>query len=140
MSRERDTGRYTYRGFDQLCTCGHRLGDHTAERVAGEQPCLVDGCDCQCFRPSGRRRCPCGRPLPVSGRSEVCAYCRRQWRYHRAELAHAARSAFARAYKAATGSPLPEAPNPHPRAADAPSGLQRGVAGIPAVDPQKENQ
>ena len=55
-NRDRATGRYVDTMFDKPCTCGHTLGVHTADRRAGEQPCLVgqmgDGgvpCDCDAF-------------------------------------------------------------------------------------------
>jgi hypothetical protein len=48
--RNRGTGRYTDTNPAKLCTCGHPLGTHTAERLNDEQPCLVDRCPCQSFR------------------------------------------------------------------------------------------
>lgn len=59
--RERNTGRYADTKFSRLCVCGHRLGIHTAERLAGPrvpgqrgrppgiQPCLEADCACECF-------------------------------------------------------------------------------------------
>ena len=43
-------GRYTYSRFDRLCTCGHTLGCHTADRDARArvQPCIDSGTDCDC--------------------------------------------------------------------------------------------
>ncbi len=49
-TRDRANGRYAYSRFDRVCRCGHTLGQHTAEKVGSEQPCLVDKCDCECFR------------------------------------------------------------------------------------------
>lgn len=61
--RERGTGRYKHT-VERLCTCGHALAMHTAERVkhAGEslQPCIVADfypsieCSCDCFRPAAK--------------------------------------------------------------------------------------
>ena len=45
--REKDTGRYAPM-LDVACVCGHRLGQHTADRVGGHQPCLE--CACECFK------------------------------------------------------------------------------------------
>jgi len=46
-----DAGRYESDDWDALCTCGHRLGDHTA---AAPHECLgpdFDGsCSCSRFR------------------------------------------------------------------------------------------
>ena len=47
--RDKATGRYTDTRFDKLCTCGHTLGNHTAEKVGNHQECLTDGCECECF-------------------------------------------------------------------------------------------
>ena len=58
--REKNSGQYTY-SIDQLCQCGHSLGNHTAERsrdpVTGKriQPCIMgdfgEPCSCECFKP-----------------------------------------------------------------------------------------
>lgn len=68
-ARERHTGRYAQTKLDRRCVCGHRLGQHTAERQGppprrhgrngrpggAYQPCLEAGCDCACFtRAPGR--------------------------------------------------------------------------------------
>lgn len=61
--REPGTGRYAYwNDFDRLCKCGHSLGVH----IAGGYDCGADakgnnepeaeGCTCERFRPSGKRR------------------------------------------------------------------------------------
>jgi len=52
--RERDAdGRYAH-SLDAVCVCGHRKGEHTAERVMVDmevqQPCLEEPCGCECFR------------------------------------------------------------------------------------------
>lgn len=60
--RDRANGQYAHADFDRLCRCGHTLGVHTADRVAGVQECLNcdigDGtpCDCQSFRPAPKKR------------------------------------------------------------------------------------
>jgi hypothetical protein len=61
QNRDKADGRYTFEGgFERLCRCGHELGEHTAVRHAGEQPCLVsepdaaEPCHCQSFRPARR--------------------------------------------------------------------------------------
>ena len=69
QNRERNgDGRYTYSRFDRLCTCGHTLGVHTAERVKTPegtmQPCIVHEefgwklfhCDCECFKPERKAK------------------------------------------------------------------------------------
>lgn len=51
-ARDRGNGQYvTY--LERVCVCGHSLGDHTAARVNGEQPCIeheCDGCMCRSFK------------------------------------------------------------------------------------------
>jgi len=56
LSDERDDrGQYKHHGgWDRLCVCGHRLGEHTAEKARGERPCLAYPCECQLFRPQRR--------------------------------------------------------------------------------------
>ena len=62
-------GQYTFDKMDRLCTCGHKLGVHTAARAKNsdgvyEQPCMaadeppydVEHCDCDCFKPARKRR------------------------------------------------------------------------------------
>lgn len=43
-----------------IVRCGHRLGEHSAARVAGEQPCFADhdGAECACvsFKKSPTQR------------------------------------------------------------------------------------
>jgi hypothetical protein len=99
QNREKGTGRYAFDGdFDRLCTCGHRLGQHTADRgrdpETGKmmQPCIIgdDGrthCDCACFKPAPRpqtaakptHRCSfCGwegKPRRRPGYEPMCARC-----------------------------------------------------------------
>lgn len=50
-ARAKKTGQYTFSMMERLCTCGHRLGDHTAE---APHDCIVDmsGCGCAKFRPA----------------------------------------------------------------------------------------
>lgn len=48
-NRDGRTGRYVDTRFGKPCRCGHTLGQHTAARVAGEQPCLADNCECESF-------------------------------------------------------------------------------------------
>lgn len=52
--RDRGSGRYAHETLDLLCVCGHTLALHTAERVHGEQPCIVGdyghSCDCISFK------------------------------------------------------------------------------------------
>lgn len=44
--RSRD-GQYDYENMDVLCRCGHRVGDHYAEKP---RPCCDDDCGCVTFR------------------------------------------------------------------------------------------
>lgn len=61
--REPGTGRFSFWGdFDRLCKCGHSLGVHVAggfdcgaDPIGSEEP-DAEGCQCQRFRPSGKRR------------------------------------------------------------------------------------
>jgi hypothetical protein len=46
-ARDKANGRYTDSRLDKLCSCGHTLGQHSAEKVGKEQPCHE--CDCNCF-------------------------------------------------------------------------------------------
>lgn len=58
-------GKYTYSKLDLVCVCGHTLGQHSAERVKGQQPCFCedgDGCACESFK---RARAPKARPAIV---------------------------------------------------------------------------
>jgi hypothetical protein len=48
-ARETDTGRYAP-SEERNCRCGHSLGQHTAARSKGKQPCTVM---------MGRVACPC---------------------------------------------------------------------------------
>lgn len=48
-ARDKSSGRYTDSRLDKLCSCGHTLGQHSAEKAGKEQPCYADGCDCDCF-------------------------------------------------------------------------------------------
>lgn len=48
-TRDKKNGRYADTRFDKPCQCGHRLGQHTADKDGQQQPCLADGCDCECF-------------------------------------------------------------------------------------------
>jgi hypothetical protein len=48
-NRDKANGRYTDSRLDKPCTCGHTLGNHTADRDGDYQPCLVNGCACDCF-------------------------------------------------------------------------------------------
>jgi hypothetical protein len=55
--RDPITKRYAYfGGFDRICKCGHRLGDH----IAGGFECGItkeaEGCACQKFRPQEYKR------------------------------------------------------------------------------------
>jgi hypothetical protein len=53
--KDRKTGRYTDTKLDKVCrVCGHRLGQHAAEKDGDEQPCLVPDCVCVCFQRSIR--------------------------------------------------------------------------------------
>lgn len=52
--RDRSTGRYVDTKFDKICECGHKLGQHTAVRSHGSQPCLEDGCYCEAFKVARR--------------------------------------------------------------------------------------
>lgn len=61
--REPGTGKYAYFGdFDRLCKCGHTLGVHIAggfecgADARGNNEAGAEGCECQKFRPSGKRR------------------------------------------------------------------------------------
>lgn len=38
IARDKSNGRYTDSKFDKPCTCGHTLGQHTADKLAGCQP------------------------------------------------------------------------------------------------------
>lgn len=56
MPSRDNTGRYKHTGgWERLCTCGHDLGVHSAEKVDGKRPCFsadftgVD-CACECFK------------------------------------------------------------------------------------------
>lgn len=54
--REKNTGKYTYT-LDRVCACGHTLGNHTAIKTKGAQPCVIGdfedvSCDCECFKPA----------------------------------------------------------------------------------------
>lgn len=56
-NRDRATGRYVDTRLDQPCaTCGHTLGQHSAVRAAGQQPCFADafGCACLAFKRAKR--------------------------------------------------------------------------------------
>lgn len=45
-----DEGRYRH-SLEKVCgCCGHTNGQHTAARVKGQQPCTVDGCECESFK------------------------------------------------------------------------------------------
>jgi hypothetical protein len=53
--RDRKSGQYAHSKFDELCVCGHTLGEHTAAVVGGLRPCVSGdftgvNCDCQKFR------------------------------------------------------------------------------------------
>lgn len=48
-ARDKSNGRYTDSKFDKPCSCGHTLGQHSAEKVGKERPCFADACDCNCF-------------------------------------------------------------------------------------------
>lgn len=48
-TRDKATGRYSDTKFEKPCQCGHTLGQHTAEKVAGSQPCTVLDCTCECW-------------------------------------------------------------------------------------------
>jgi hypothetical protein len=54
MSRDKATGRYADSNLDKVCTCGHTLGKHTGDKSGRCQPCLEDGCDCECFKKEKR--------------------------------------------------------------------------------------
>ncbi len=52
--REIGTGRYAFEKMDLLCTCGHSLGKHDAERAKDKQYCQNEDefgnlCDCEYF-------------------------------------------------------------------------------------------
>jgi hypothetical protein len=53
-TRDKATGRYADTKLDKPCTCGHTLGQHTADKSGKVQPCLADGCDCDCFTKAKR--------------------------------------------------------------------------------------
>lgn len=55
-NRDKADGRYVDTKFEKPCTCGHTLGQHTAERCGAEQPCLADGCECDCFTKAKKAR------------------------------------------------------------------------------------
>lgn len=52
-TRDRSSGRYVHSDLDQVCTCGHPLGKHSATVVAGSRPCFNgddgEACDCERF-------------------------------------------------------------------------------------------
>lgn len=61
-NRDRSSGKYVDTDLEKVCVCGHGLGEHTAARVAGEQPCMHgcdfhsdDSCDCESFRKATAR-------------------------------------------------------------------------------------
>lgn len=64
MNRNKRTGRYTDSRLDKRCQCGHRLGEHTADRAGDCQPCLADGCACERFTKG--KVPPPGKRWPVS--------------------------------------------------------------------------
>jgi hypothetical protein len=55
---ERDSaGRFIHWDrFERLCTCGHKLGIHTAAKVNGQRDCCEPNCPCLVFKPSRRKR------------------------------------------------------------------------------------
>jgi hypothetical protein len=59
-SRDNGTGRFTFSKWDALCTCGHKLGEHTAESEDGIRPCISGDftgipCDCESFRKNRKK-------------------------------------------------------------------------------------
>jgi hypothetical protein len=54
-TRDKKTGRYVDTKFDKPCTCGHTLGDHTADKAGPIQPCLALDCECECFTKAKRQ-------------------------------------------------------------------------------------
>lgn len=48
INRDRGNGQYAP-SIDRMCRCGHPLGEHTAARNKGQQPCLADDCECLAF-------------------------------------------------------------------------------------------
>ncbi len=47
--RNKADGTYTDSKPEKVCVCGHRLGQHTADRLGKIQPCLEPGCECESF-------------------------------------------------------------------------------------------
>lgn len=54
-NRDKSNGQYCDTRLDKVCTCGHTLGAHTADKRAGVQPCLADDCACECFKLDPKR-------------------------------------------------------------------------------------
>lgn len=59
-SRDLANGQYAFE-IERLCKCGHTLGDHTAARHQGKQPCIIGdftifSCSCEAFTPAKRAR------------------------------------------------------------------------------------
>lgn len=52
--RDKATGMYAH-AIDAQCVCGHPLGEHTGDRVKGQQPCLAYPCECERFRKARTR-------------------------------------------------------------------------------------
>ncbi len=42
------SGRYDYKDLNQVCVCGHTLGEHCAANPTGQRDCLVNGSDSAC--------------------------------------------------------------------------------------------
>jgi len=52
-NRDKLNGQYAHK-LEHACKCGHRKGQHDAEKAVLEgkpyQPCQEDGCTCECFK------------------------------------------------------------------------------------------
>lgn len=53
----------------QLCRCGHARGEHVAIKRGGQQPCLINGCDCELYKvPSKAERDAVAKATHLAGR------------------------------------------------------------------------
>ena len=49
-ARDKGNGQYVHTHFEAVCTCGHTLGRHSANAVAGVRECFADDCACMRYR------------------------------------------------------------------------------------------
>lgn len=50
-------GRYDFSNMEDICKCGHKLGDHCMANPTGLRDCMVESmggpkCNCEAFRPN----------------------------------------------------------------------------------------